>query len=229
MSEVEQIRQPVERSTLASLVASKIRSGVLRGSYEPGSQLNEVELAERYGVSRGPVREALQRLVQEGLLNREPHRGVFVPVIRDEDIVDIYRAREVIETAAIRILMGAEDSGAVRNRVWGIVGDMERAATAESWAEVAELDLRFHTTLVEGAGSPRLSRMYGMLIDETRLCLGLSVSNPGRKDLVDEHRALAAMLEKDDIPAAMAASSHHFNDAVRSLIQRRISNHTSSA
>ena len=53
-------------------------------------------------MSRGPVREALQRLIQEGLLRSEPHRGVFVPVMSAEDIDDIYLAREALETAAVR-------------------------------------------------------------------------------------------------------------------------------
>src|SRR5215218_8200290 len=68
----------------------------------PGTQLNEVELASSFGVSRGPVREALQRLIQEGLLRSEPHRGVFVPVMTDEDIDDVYLAREALEAAAVR-------------------------------------------------------------------------------------------------------------------------------
>ena len=66
--------EPIERSTLSSTVTERLRELVIQGTYPPGTQLSEVELAERFGVSRGPIREAVQRLTQEGLLRSEPHR-----------------------------------------------------------------------------------------------------------------------------------------------------------
>ncbi len=73
----------IPRTTLASMVGERIRASILDGDVAPGTQLNEVELAASFGVSRGPVREAIQRLIQEGLLRSEPHRGVFLPVLTD--------------------------------------------------------------------------------------------------------------------------------------------------
>ncbi|MBW3557926.1 MAG: GntR family transcriptional regulator, partial [Actinobacteria bacterium] len=83
----------VERRATASVIADVIRERVIDGSFPPGAQLGEVQLAEQLGVSRGPVREALQRLIQEGLLEGRPHRGVFVARLRGDDVVDVYRAR----------------------------------------------------------------------------------------------------------------------------------------
>jgi DNA-binding GntR family transcriptional regulator len=80
----------IPRVTFAGMVGERIRSNIVEGVLAPGAQLNEVELAASFGVSRGPVREALQRLIQEGLLRSEPHRGVFVPVMGLEDIDDVY-------------------------------------------------------------------------------------------------------------------------------------------
>ena len=80
----------IPRGTFASIVTERLSASIIDGTLKPGAQLNEVELATSFGVSRGPVREALQRLVQEGLLDSEPHRGVFVPVLT-EDLVHEHR------------------------------------------------------------------------------------------------------------------------------------------
>ena len=146
-----------------------------------------MELANSFGVSRGPVREALQRLIQEGLLRSEPHRGVFIPVLTDEDILDIYLAREALESAAMRPdrdlalpqLLRALDK---------YVAAMEKAEAAGDWEAVGSLDLEFHVALVEASGSQRLQRMFSTVISETRLCLGALTVAEARHDLVAEHR-----------------------------------------
>ena len=211
----------IERSTLATLVAQQIRAGVIRGTFEPGSQLSEIALAERFGVSRGPVREALQALVQEGLLTREPHRGVFVPVLTNGDIDDIYRAREAIESAAVKHIVSVGSGSAVRKRLDKLVEEMAASAAKDDWAHVAELDMEFHSELVRAAESDRLSRMYGTLIDETRLCLGLTIASPGRVDLVDDHREWGRLLEADDPAQAIAAVEVHMQEAVEALKRER--------
>jgi DNA-binding GntR family transcriptional regulator len=96
------------RRTLSGQIAEEIRQAILSGVFPLGSQLNEMELAEKFGVSRGPVREALQRLIQEALLVSEPHRGVFVPELNDRDLSDIFFVREAIEGSAIRRVMKSE-------------------------------------------------------------------------------------------------------------------------
>ena len=92
-------------------------TGILAGLYSQGEQLNEAVLARRFGVSRGPLREAMQRLIQDGLLENRPHRGVFVPELTDEDLADICFAREAIETAALRRVMAAGESVSVSRRL----------------------------------------------------------------------------------------------------------------
>src|SRR5882757_6470724 len=98
MSSLPQVR----RTTLGSQVAEQIRHDLLTGKFPPGSQLNEAELAQSMGVSRGPVRDSLARLVHEGLLLSRPHRGVFVPLLSEADVLDIFYAREALEAAAFR-------------------------------------------------------------------------------------------------------------------------------
>jgi DNA-binding GntR family transcriptional regulator len=211
----------IPRATFASMVGERIRSNIIEGVLRPGSQLNEVELAASFGVSRGPVREATQRLIQEGLLRSEPHRGVFVPVMSAEDIDDIYQAREALETAAVRRISSTSRSAAAFKALDKIVRGMESAEKAGDWRLVASRDLDFHTALVAAAQSPRLERMFTTVISETRLCLSmLTAADEARDDLVQEHRDIAEMLREDNTDGAVAVLTKHFDDAVVTLKRR---------
>ena len=200
------------------MVGERIRSSIIDGTLPPGSQLSEVELANNFGVSRGPVREALQRLIQEGLLRSEPHRGVFVPVMSASDIEDIYFVREALETAVIRRITGTPRSVAAYKSLDRVVRKMREAEQGGDWQAVAALDLEFHTALVAAAGSPRLERTFTTLISETRLCLSvLAGANDARDDLVDEHRQIVDFMRENDTEKALAALKKHFDDAVVTL------------
>ncbi len=211
----------IRRATLTTQVAEQLRAWIRDGTLPAGTQLNEMDLAERLGVSRGPLREGLQRLIQEGLLNSQPHRGVFVPVINDEDLLDIYFAREVIETAAVRRIMAATRPAELLPGLQQTVNEMARAVTGDDWPKVAELDMRFHSQLVAAANSPRLSRMFSTVITETQLCLNMLAGvEPARQDLLSEHRLLAELIAGDDVELAAQTVAVHFSDAVDSLRKR---------
>src|SRR5215204_4789941 len=92
--------EPVHFESTASIIARRLRRAIMYGSIPPGSQLTETELAAQFQVSRGPLREAMQRLVQEGLLRSERNRGLFVVELDDDDARDIYVARAAVEKAA---------------------------------------------------------------------------------------------------------------------------------
>lgn len=213
----KQTIEPIKRSTLSSLVAERLRELVISGAYAPGSQLSEVELAERFGVSRGPIREGLQRLVQDGLLRSEPHRGVFIPKVSASDIADIYLAREAIEGAAIRLVTGAPDRASIVASLRDLVSQMRAATAAGRWTRVAELDMRFHSEVVKASGSARLERMYSTLIDETRVVLAMTANVPGREDLVDEHAQIAELIASGDPGGAMDLLASSFHDSRRTL------------
>ena len=211
---------PAQRSTLGSIVTDQLRDHVIHGRFKPGTVLGEVELAAQFGVSRGPIREALQRLVQEGLLRREPRRGISVPILTDADIADLYVAREAIEGAALDAVMSSD-----RDEV---VGDLEtivdrmRAAVADAdWVEVADLDMAFHRRIVEAAGSLRLTRLYANVIGETRICFNLTARYPGREHLVEEHAELAAFVATGDLSGARSSLTSHLSTSIATLSRHR--------
>ncbi len=207
------------RVTLSGQVAGAIRDAVLSGALPPGRQMNEAELAARFEVSRGPVREAMQRLVQEGLLVSHPHRGIFVVELAEADLADIYIAREAIEGAALRRIAAVPPGrAALAARLADEARRMEEAVRAEEWGEVADRDFAFHRALVEAADSPRLSRMFDTVQAETRLCLHLLMAGyRSSAQLADEHRRLAALATGGNIAAALAELGRHLADPIRVL------------
>lgn len=203
------------------MVTERLRDDIVQGTLQPGSQLSETDLARSFGVSRGPVREALQRLIQEGLLRSEPHRGVFVPVLTDEDVVDIYLAREALESAAVRHIIATAKSPTCYQVLDAHVTAMENAEAAGDWETVGKFDLEFHTALVEATGSQRLRRMFSTVISETRLCVGVLTGAEARDDLVAEHRQICEGVRAGNAGQALDVLKQHFDDAVVTLSGRR--------
>lgn len=214
--------EPVSLESAASVIADQIRRRIMDGSFAPGTQLGEVQLSERLRTSRGPVREAMQRLIQEGLLRAERHRGVFVVELDDDDIADIYLARRAIEGAALTRLAGRPADDEVFDRIERLVDDMEAAAERRNWADMADLDLRFHEIIVEATRSKRLVRMFLTLMAETRMCLTeLESGYAVWRDLVGEHRTLLTLAREGNVEQVLSALEQHLDSAVRSLVASR--------
>jgi DNA-binding GntR family transcriptional regulator len=209
---------PIKRESLAELVGGELRSRILDATFPPGTQLGEVQLAQQFNVSRGPVREAMARLVQEGLLVSRPRRGVFVRELTAADIPDIYLARQALETtAATRVAVShADEDLASLDR---LVGEMAGVAEKGQWNDLADLDLRFHEAVVNAAGSERLTQLFATLSAETRLCLNaLEGSYTQPLDVVEEHRELMAAIRAGDETRVRSTVVRHLDEAVRRLL-----------
>ncbi|GAB3715020.1 GntR family transcriptional regulator [Amycolatopsis oliviviridis] len=209
--------EPVSRESTAGIIARQLRDAIMTGALPPGTQLGETDLASRFQVSRGPLREAMQHLVSEGLLRSERHRGLFVIDLEPGDVYDIYSARSAIERAAmLRALRG--DRERVATELEQAVAAMAAAAddddpTALSWA-----DLRFHEALIAASGSKRLVRMARTLLIETRMCLtALQGTYQRVEERVTEHTRIIEALRVGDEETALSLLEAHMEDAVQRL------------
>ena len=203
---------PVARSTASSRVIDTLRAAILDGSMVPGAQLKETALADRLSVSRGPLREAVQRLVQEGLLWTQPHHGTFVIELGREDAVDVYLARRAVERAAATRLMEMSDRTEALKSLDAAVANLRTAVADGGWSAVVAADIAFHERLVSAGESKRLTRMFGTLAAETRLCMNLLVSSPKWvKSAVADHRALVATLRGDELDPMLARLDAHLS------------------
>jgi DNA-binding GntR family transcriptional regulator len=190
------------------LVADRLREGILDGTFPPRTQLSEVALSQQLSVSRGPIREAMQRLLQEGLLRGERNRGVFVVDLGENDVRDIYLARSAVERTAASIVVSSgtdEDFETLQSMVDQLAG-----AVDSNWVEMTKMDLQFHLALVAAAGSRRLDRMFRTLMAESQLCIvRLEPFYPGREEVVHEHQAiLDAIRARDSAQADKLLAAH---------------------
>jgi len=210
--------EPVSRRSTAEIVADRIRTAIMRGTFAPGAQLGEVDLAGRLGVSRGPLREAMQRLVAEGLLRSERHRGLFVRELGPDDVRDVYLARTAVERAAALQVLAADRAAAVVALEIPL-GAMRAAAAAGDAVGLADADHDFHAALVAASGSPRLRRMTDGLLVETRMCLAaFQQTAPPAPDLVAEHELLRDALRDGRTELLLDRLAAHMDDAVARIL-----------
>jgi DNA-binding GntR family transcriptional regulator len=208
--------EPVERRSTTAIVSDRIRTAIMRGTFPPGTQLGEVELAARLSVSRGPLREAMQRLVAEGLLRNERHRGLFVRDLDAADVRDIYTARTAVERAAGLLLLAGDRADAVECLTTALTRMEE---VADDPVALADADHAFHAEFVAASGSPRLRRMADALLVETRMCLAaLQNTLPPAPALIAEHRALRDAVRDGDADRLTSALEAHMTDAVDRIL-----------
>jgi DNA-binding GntR family transcriptional regulator len=188
----------IDRASTTQQVLQELREAIIEGRIAQGEALREVSLAKTLGTGRSAVREAIRQLVQEGLVEYELHRGAFVRVMSLADRLDVYVAREAIETGAAKRLVEASqlpDLSLLRRAL------EELRARAEGHDRVTEdliaADIRFHQELVHLAGSPRLTRAHETLAAETRMLLRHHPTYPW-SDYVGDHERLFEAIEGRD-------------------------------
>ena len=209
---------PLNAESTASIIARRLRTAIMYGSLPPGGQLNEVELAARFGVSRGPLREAMQRLVQEGLLRSVRNRGLFVVTLTPDDVRDVYIARRAVERAAVSLIV-RRDRAPAAARLEEVHQEMREAAARADYPALSDADLRFHEVLVAASKSPRLMRMHGTLLVESRMCMTALQSTYRLPDeVVTEHGALVDGLLEADEERLFRLIDAHMQDTLLRLI-----------
>lgn len=212
----------LEERPTAVLIANRLRNRIINGSFELGEQVTEAAIAAKLKVSRGPVREALQRLSQEGLLVGRRNRGVFVLELTPKDVHEIYVARRAVETAAAAEIIAAGDKTIKQTarKLTTLVRKLPDAVAARDWTKVAELDLKFHETLVAASGNSRLSRMFITLAAESRICMvHVKISYRRIDMLVEEHQQMIDLLVAKDAEGLHAAIVDHMETATVDLTE----------
>jgi DNA-binding GntR family transcriptional regulator len=194
-------------------VAAAIRNAITSGALPAGSSLVEADLAQRFAVSRGPIRDALRELAREGLVADLPRRGSVVATLTSSDIRAVYAVREGLETVAARLAI-ARASDAEIGRIAVHVDRMEQAWDAGAdYAESLAEDLAFHRGLVAVSGNERLSGMYEQMLSQTQLLVrSAATENPtlARAMRRAAHRDIQdAVLARDPERARLAIADHY--------------------
>jgi DNA-binding GntR family transcriptional regulator len=200
-------------------IAELLRAAILSGEFEPGSKLIETELAERFGTSRGPIREAIRELAREGLVTELPRRGTLVSTLTAHDLSEVYAVREALEVAASRIVIARAGDEELRALEMHLIA-LESPPPGAGYLDQAVHDLAFHRSLVALARNERMAVMYEQMLTQTMLLLRTAaLENPSlRTDLRRAaHRDILRALRDRDESAAQAALEAHYRYAKERL------------
>ena len=191
----------VERRSATEHVLQELRAAIIDGRIGPRAPLREVALADAFGTGRSAIREALSALLQEGLVVSEHNRGTWVRELSPSDVVDVYRARTAIETAAVATALqqGSFDLAPLREAVAELQVVCDRDGEECPSQALIAADMDFHRTLVALAQSPRLSRAHEPLAAESQMLLNWHPVYSG-SDYVDDHQQLLDAFEDRDDP-----------------------------
>jgi DNA-binding GntR family transcriptional regulator len=205
------------RSSTADRVAEVLRTRIIEGYLAPGTRLSEEAIGAALMVSRNTLREAFRLLCHERLAVHEMNRGVFVRVLSEDDVVDLYRLRRLIECAAVRAVRECP-KGAL-DAVRAAVEDGEREAALGQWLNVGTADLRFHQAVAGLAGSARVDDLMRGVLAELRLIFHVMPSPQlFHQTYLARNREICELLEAGDGPAAERALASYLTDAEHELI-----------
>ena len=156
------IGEPLTRVLLSDQVYARVRGLIIEGALAPGARLVESEIARQFNVSQAPVREAVRRLVHEGLADHIPRRGSFVAVVSQEDAHHARAVRVAIEELAARTV-AAQSSDTPFEALEVQVEAMRRAALQGDVGGFRDADITFHRTVCEISGNPFLPKLWGVM------------------------------------------------------------------
>ncbi|MCC3653557.1 MULTISPECIES: GntR family transcriptional regulator [Streptomyces] len=201
--------------SVVEALAASLRDRVLDGRIAPGTALAETEIAAEYAVSRPTARSAVTALVHEGLLHREANKAAYVPQLTRADVEDLFLVRTPLETAVVRLLV---ERGTVPPAAAGrAIADLGQLEDDAPHSAFVESDLRFHQSLVEAVGSPRLSRLYRGIQGEVHLSMVQTRHALGRERIIAEHTAVLDALRAGDADEAVRTMRAHLEGACHAL------------
>lgn len=208
---------------LRDQIVDRLRAEVISGNLPEGTPLREIELSSRFGVSRGPIREALQQLTFEGLLTGTPNRGVQVAPSPPEAVRGlIIPIRRAVETFALRHFFDQVDANDFAH--WdSILIRLRLACEQKNYIEIAEQDVALHRAIIIRSGQRDLHAIWSVLV--ARILTHFRENHPKYIDTMDiyyEHRDLFEVFRKGDAEMAVEALAAHIeSEAPGSPASRR--------
>jgi DNA-binding GntR family transcriptional regulator len=207
----------LDHRTLWQRVHEHLREEILSGRLRPGSELQEVALAESLGVSRGPLREAIGRLAAEGLVTVRPRRGAVVRALTPAEFLEAYQVREALEILGIRLAvprLDAQETAALE----AVVDEMQSCAEREDVDGFFDVNDRFHRALVAASGNARLVELHGQLLSQMGRYRTRSLALRGNlARSVGEHRAILRAVKSGNADRAARLLGEHIRVPQRRL------------
>jgi DNA-binding GntR family transcriptional regulator len=198
-------------------IAAELRTELMAGGFRPGAELSQVALADRFGVSRIPVRDALHILAGEGLVEMEPNRGARAIALTPAEVREIYDLRVLLECDCLR-RAATHMTSATLEEVERIRRKSDLDASTPGWAAG---DWSFHKALYLHADRPRQLSLIESLRRTCQLFVSAYATMPaGKPRWLDDHRAILQRLRRGDAAGAAAVLRRHLEGAAEHLLAR---------
>ena len=194
--------------SLVELATARLRRDILSGAVDPGQRLVEEQLTRQLGISRGPLREALRLLAEQGLVEHLPRRGVRVATLSPTDVQELYAVRDVLERHALAQAQPPVPPARLRE-LRSALEEMRRGDRLD----VAHAHRRFHVALVALSGNRQLTLVYESVLLKLQLYMAVNLRREAEvarpSDGIHRHERLLRALREDNPTAVLAELSAH--------------------
>ena len=203
---------------LRDVVFNTLRQAILRGELKPGERLMEIQLANKLGVSRTPIREAIRKLELEGLVLMIPRKGAEVADITEKSLRDVLEVREALEELAVRLACDKIKEEEIEE-LKKAAQEFKETLDCEDVTRFAEADVKFHDIIYRTTDNERLIQLlYNLREQMYRYRVEYLKREDAHETLLAEHERIIETIEKRDKEEAMKAVSRHIDNQVAAVI-----------
>ena len=206
---------PASRTILSDQVANAMRAAIASGALPPGSRIVESDVAEKMGMSKAPVREALRLLESEGLITSSRHRGSFVTQLSPDDVEEIFAMRSALERLAVGLLVDRNDQEAV-SQLRKVLEEIREAESAEDFERLSDADFNFHYLIVHHCGNRRVDHSWQEIRGLVKMLVLTKMLKAERDaygirvvDSSHQHEIILEAIERGDRAGAQALLEQH--------------------
>ena len=200
--------RPLERRVFREEIREQLIEDILNGRLAPGARIVETKIAQQFGVSQGPVREALRDLELFGFVVSSPFRGTQVRRISTEELLEIYPIRAALEGVAARSAAVRIDQATLEH-LEELIGTMREAAARDDHRGEADADHSFHHAIVKASGNHMLEHVWQTMRLSITTCLTTSITHRSLHEIAERHVAVLEALRSGDPDRAEAAVRRH--------------------
>lgn len=213
--------KPAPASSTVRHIVAELRKAISSGRLAPGTRLVEADLAAKFAVSRGPIREALRELSYQGLVTLRPKRSAVVRSLTAEDILEVYVLRAVLGSVAIRQLIGASlVTEEVIDNLQRLADRAKMKSNRTRQAKLVECDLAFQTAIIESCGLPRVAARFRESTAEVKTFITASGIRYTEIDrILADHDELLAAIKAGDPDHAADLWHKRMHTAVREFLE----------
>lgn len=209
---------------LRDVVFNTLREAILKGDLKPGERLMELKLADKLGVSRTPIREAIRMLEQEGLAVTIPRRGAEVAKMTLKGMEDVLEVREALDELAAQVACKRMTKEQLE-RLMKVKEEFENSIKTGDIRKIAQSDVKFHDVIYEATGNPKLVSLLNNLREQMyRYRVEYLKDSKNYSKLIAEHEAIVEALKKRDGASVTVAMHEHVANqaiAVKNIIQEQ--------